>query len=67
MSNFRILAGTYVINMDEIQAIEFCEKPREDGRYRIKILFKANEIQWFDVSKREYDNFAKKIMEDCLY
>ena len=66
MNNFRVLAGKYAINIDEIQAIEFCEKPREDGKYRIKILFKANEIHWFDVSKREHYDFAKKIVEDSL-
>ena len=65
MNNFRVLAGTYIINIDEIQAIEFCEKP-QDGKYRIKILFKTNGTHWFDVSKRDYDIFAKKIMEDCL-
>lgn len=66
MKNFYILDDRHVIDLNEIQAIEFCHDApiTSDGKYRIKILFRGSDIRWFDVPQEAFNKFSFKMMQE---
>ena len=67
MKNFYILDACHAIDLDEVMAIEFCEAPLENGKRRIKIVFKGHgHTCWFDVSETNFNKLAFKIREDRI-
>lgn len=65
VKNLYILDSTHAIDLDEILAIEFNnDKPiTNDGRYRIKIVFKGHgHTMWFDVYEEDMNRLYFKIM-----
>ena len=65
MKNFYILDDRHVIDINEIQAIEFCDAPiTNDGKYRIKVLFRGSAVRWFDVSQTAFNKFSFKMMQE---
>lgn len=65
--NFYVLDGKYVINLDEIQSIEFCKRgvPNNTSR-RVRILFKGSGVFYYDITNETFYQFAQKMMEDQI-
>ena len=62
MKQFCIVDGRHAIDLNEVQWVEFYEEPiTNDGRYRVKMLFKGSDVYHMDIPKGEYDKLARKI------